>query len=118
MRLVFYRCDECGREERIIAPRRYPDGWRRKTVGAHEVWDLCGMCADHAFSSPLPVKEGRRNRDLVKRLIERLPNANDQQIAEEAWSWGIQMSGETVRRHRNALGIAPARVRRRLRMAR
>ena len=46
------------------------------------------------------------------------PLANDQQIAEEAWSWGIQLSGETVRRHSNAMGIAPARVRRRLRLDR
>ena len=118
MRLVLFRCDECGREERIVPPRRFPDGWRRKTVGEHEVWDLCGMCADDAFSRPLPVKEGKRNRDLVRRLIERLPNANDQKIAEEAWSCGIQLSGETGRRHRNALGIAPARVRQRRRLGR
>ena len=113
MRYAVVRCDECGRDEWLIFPKRYPDGWRRKPVNESETWDLCERCADEAFSSPPAMKIGEANRAIVARLLEISPKANDHELAVEALRWGVQISGETVRRHRVALGVPKASVRKR-----
>ena len=113
MKIAMYRCDECGSEETLVSPQRYPSGWRRKAVNETEVWDLCPVCVQGNGIAPKAAKTGEVNRDLVRNLLELHPARTDQQIAEEAWKWGIQMTGETVRRHRVALGIPDSRQRRR-----
>ena len=114
MKIVLFVCDECNEEARILSPHRYPPGWRRLRVNETELWDLCPPCVAGEDIAPKPDKVGEINRDLVRSLLELLPGATDQKIAEEAFKWGIQMSGETVRRHRVALGIPNSRKRRRV----
>jgi hypothetical protein len=113
MKIAMYRCDECGSEETLVSPQRFPSGWRRREVNEMEVWDLCPVCVKGNGIAPKAAKTGEVNRDLVSNLLELHPARTDQQIAEEAWRWGVQMAGETVRRHRIALGIPDSRQRRR-----
>ena len=113
MRYAVVRCDECGRDEWLVFPKRYPDRWRRKPVNESETWDLCERCSDRSFSSPPAKVVGETNRTLVARLLEISPDSTDQELALEALRWGAQISGETVRRHRVALGVPKASVRRR-----
>ena len=49
------------------------------------------------------------NRAIVARLLAEYPRRTDAQIAEIATLEGRTMSGETVRRHRIALGIQARR---------
>ena len=113
MRYSVVRCDECGRDEWLIFPKRYPDGWRRKPVNESETWDLCCHCTDQAINGDPVKRVGERNRETVAKLLKAAPDLNDQELAIEALRWGIQISGETVRRHRIALGVPKASVRRR-----
>ena len=113
MKILLYRCDDCGDEDNLVAPQRYPSGWRRKRVNETEVWDLCATCVVGADIAPKAIKVGELNREAVQSLIGLFPTGTDDQIASEAWKWGVQMSGETVRRHRIALGIPTSRQRRR-----
>jgi len=113
VRYAVVRCDECGRDEWLVFPKRYPDRWRRKPVNESETWDLCERCSDRSFSSPPAKVVGETNRTLVARLLEISPDSTDQELALEALRWGAQISGETVRRHRVALGVPKASVRRR-----
>ena len=113
MRYSVVRCDECGRDEWLIFPKRYPDGWQRKPVNESETWDLCERCTDLALAKESARTVGEKNRETVANLLKSWPMLNDQELAIEALRWGIQISGETVRRHRIALGIPRASVRRR-----
>lgn len=113
MKISMYRCDDCGYEETLVAPQRYPSEWRRKNVNEYEVWDLCPSCVQGINLAPKPAKIGAVNREIVQSLLGLFPAGTDHQIASEAWKWGVQMSGETVRRHRIALGIPGSRQRRR-----
>ena len=107
------RCDDCGRDEWLIFPKRYPDGWQRKPVNESETWDLCPHCTDQALEKE-PIKAvGERNRETVEKLLATAPNMNDQELAAEALRYGVQISGETVRRHRVALGVPRVSVRKR-----
>ena len=78
-----------------------------------ETWDLCERCTDLALAKESARTIGEKNRDTVTNLLKACPNLNDQELAIEALRWGIQISGETVRRHRVALGIPRASLRRR-----
>lgn len=113
MKISIYRCDECGAEETLVPPKRFPSEWRRKRVNEYEVWDLCPACVRGVDLAPKPAKIGAVNREIVESLIGLFPTGTDHKIASEAWHWGVQMSGETVRRHRIALGIPGSRKRQR-----
>ena len=112
MRYTVVRCDECGKDEWLIFPERGPEGWRKKITESQEVWDLCPRCDRRDRGLPSTAL-AETNRFIVERLLRDMPRANDREIASEATRYGIQMSGETVRRHRVALGIPVARIRRR-----
>jgi hypothetical protein len=112
MRYTVVRCDECGKDEWLIFPAKSPEGWRKKITESGEVWDLCRRCDRRVRGLPATVL-GETNRFIVERLLRDMPRANDREIAAEAAAYGIQMSGETVRRHRVALGVPVARTRKR-----
>jgi len=112
VRYTVVRCDECGKDEWLIFPERGPEGWRKKITESREVWDLCPRCDRRDRGLPATAL-AETNRFIVERLLRDMPRANDREIASEATRYGIQMSGETVRRHRVALGVPVARIRRR-----
>lgn len=113
MRFSVIRCDDCGKDEWLIFPKKYPEGWTRKHITSSETWDLCRSCQQDVVRGSTPKREGEKNKQVVERLLEANPKYTDQQIAEEAALWGCQMAGETVRRHRVSMGIPDSRKRRR-----
>ena len=112
MRYTVVRCDECGKDEWLIFPAKQPDGWRKLKTKSGEVWDLCKRCDRKSRGLPSTAL-AETNRFIIKRLFRDMLKSNDREIAIEASKYGIQMSGETVRRHRVALGIPVARIRKR-----
>jgi len=112
VRYTVVRCDECGKDEWLIFPEKSPEGWRKKRTKSGEVWDLCRRCDRRVRGLPATAL-AETNRFIVERLLRDMPRSNDREVATEAAKYGIQMSVETVRRHRVALGIPVARIRRR-----
>ena len=112
MRFSVVRCDDCGEEEWVTTPIKYPEGWARRTITRTEVWDLCPSCGADPLNDPLPTSQSEMRLQVVQRLLEAHPTHSDHQIAEEAGRWGVVMSGETVRRNRHKLGFKGCRFRR------
>ena len=82
MRFSVIRCDDGGKDEWLIFPKKYPEGWTRKHITSSETWDLCRSCQQDVVRGSTPKREGEKNRQVGVRILEANPKYTDQQIAE------------------------------------